>query len=82
MRYQMLDGQLFRCFSCVLEYVRGVPGRLGAKSWQPKGRAASECSCQARLPTALEAEGKATLRASAWLRSSAGAINTDIHIAL
>jgi hypothetical protein len=33
MRCQILDGQLFLWFACVLKYVRGAPGRLGAKSW-------------------------------------------------
>jgi len=33
MRCQILDGQLFRRFPCVLKYVRGASRRLGAKSW-------------------------------------------------
>ena len=82
MRFQILDGQLFRRFPCVLEYVRGAPGWLAAESWKPDRAGAFGTISPRRRDLAAKPEGRETLRASAWLRSSAGTINTDIHIAL
>jgi len=65
-----------------MKYVRGAPGRLIAENRQPEGRALQKPPCHGKTTTAFEAEGKATLRAGAWLRSSGGSVNADIHIAL